>query len=69
MGDSGVLTITGRNDGEKVMVEVSDTGVGIPRGKPAKNLRAVLYDERNRTRNRSRTRGMLWYLNGAWRHS
>jgi len=30
MGDRGVLTIVGRNDGEKVMVEVNDTGVGIP---------------------------------------
>ena len=30
MGDSGVLTIYGRNDSEKVVVEVSDTGVGIP---------------------------------------
>ena len=30
MGDSGMLTICGRNDGDKVVVEVSDTGVGIP---------------------------------------
>jgi two-component system NtrC family sensor kinase len=30
MGDSGVLTISGRNEGDKVIVEVSDTGVGIP---------------------------------------
>jgi two-component system NtrC family sensor kinase len=30
MGDSGVLTIVSRNEGEKVVVEVSDTGVGIP---------------------------------------
>ena len=30
MGDSGVLTILGRNEDEKVVVEVSDTGVGIP---------------------------------------
>ncbi len=30
MGETGVLTILGRNDGEKVVVEVSDTGVGIP---------------------------------------
>jgi two-component system NtrC family sensor kinase len=29
MGDSGVLTIVGRNDDENVVVEVSDTGVGI----------------------------------------
>ena len=29
MGESGVLTITGRNEDEKVVVEVSDTGVGI----------------------------------------
>jgi two-component system, NtrC family, sensor kinase len=29
MGDSGVLTIVGRNDGDKVIVEVSDTGLGI----------------------------------------
>src|SRR4029450_12990817 len=30
MAESGVLTITGRNEGDKVVVEVSDTGVGIP---------------------------------------
>ncbi len=30
MGESGVLTIVGRNDDQKVVVEVSDTGVGIP---------------------------------------
>src|SRR6476620_7424269 len=30
MGGSGVLTIVGRNDDQKVVVEVSDTGVGIP---------------------------------------
>ena len=30
MGDSGELTIVGRNEDDKVMVEVSDTGVGIP---------------------------------------
>ena len=30
MGESGVLTITGRNDDQKVVMEVSDTGVGIP---------------------------------------
>jgi two-component system NtrC family sensor kinase len=29
MGDSGSLSITARNDGVKVVVEVSDTGVGI----------------------------------------
>jgi two-component system, NtrC family, sensor kinase len=29
MGESGVLTILGRNDGDNVVVEVSDTGVGI----------------------------------------
>jgi two-component system, NtrC family, sensor kinase len=29
MGDSGVLTIRARNDGDKVVVEVSDNGVGI----------------------------------------
>jgi two-component system NtrC family sensor kinase len=30
MGDNGVLTIMSRNDGDKVVVEVNDTGVGIP---------------------------------------
>ena len=30
MGESGVLTIIGRNEDSKVVVEVSDTGVGIP---------------------------------------
>src|SRR5215218_2114349 len=30
MGDDGVLTIVGRNEGEKVVIEVNDTGVGIP---------------------------------------
>jgi two-component system NtrC family sensor kinase len=30
MGDSGVLTINARNEYDKVVVEVSDTGVGIP---------------------------------------
>ena len=30
MGDSGVLTLVGCNEGEKVKVEVHDTGVGIP---------------------------------------
>ncbi len=29
MGDSGTLTIVGRNEDDKVVVEVSDTGVGI----------------------------------------
>ncbi|HKU75013.1 MAG TPA: response regulator [Pyrinomonadaceae bacterium] len=30
MGESGVLTIVGRNEDEKVVVDVSDTGAGIP---------------------------------------
>ena len=30
MGESGALTIVARNDGDKVVIEVSDTGVGIP---------------------------------------
>jgi len=30
MGESGALTIVARNDGDKVVVEVCDTGVGIP---------------------------------------
>jgi two-component system NtrC family sensor kinase len=30
MGESGTLTIVGRNEGDKVLVEVSDTGIGIP---------------------------------------
>src|SRR5690349_22380094 len=30
MGDSGTLTIVSRNEGDKVVVEVSDTGIGIP---------------------------------------
>lgn len=30
MGESGVLTIVGRNEDQKVVVEVTDTGVGIP---------------------------------------
>ncbi len=30
MGESGVLTMVGRNEDGKVVVEVSDTGVGIP---------------------------------------
>jgi two-component system NtrC family sensor kinase len=30
MGESGVLRIVGRNEDQKVVVEVSDTGVGIP---------------------------------------
>src|SRR5688500_7449914 len=30
MGDSGTLSIMAHNDDEKVVVEVSDTGVGIP---------------------------------------
>src|SRR4030095_448718 len=30
MGESGVLTILGRNEDDKVVVEISDTGVGIP---------------------------------------
>jgi len=30
MGDSGVLTIVSRNEGNKVVVEVNDNGVGIP---------------------------------------
>jgi two-component system, NtrC family, sensor kinase len=29
MGESGTLTIVGRNEGDKVLVEVSDTGIGI----------------------------------------
>ncbi len=36
MGESGVLTIVGRNEGEKVKVEVNDTGVGIPQENLAK---------------------------------
>ena len=36
MGDSGVLTIVGRNDGDKVKIEVNDTGVGIPQENLAK---------------------------------
>jgi two-component system NtrC family sensor kinase len=36
MGDSGVLTLVGRNEGEKVKVEVNDTGVGIPQDNLAK---------------------------------
>ena len=30
MGDSGTLTIVSRNEGDKVVVDVNDTGVGIP---------------------------------------
>ena len=30
MGDTGMLTIVGRNEDDKVVVEVSDTGIGIP---------------------------------------
>ncbi|HVI72353.1 MAG TPA: ATP-binding protein [Pyrinomonadaceae bacterium] len=30
MGESGTLTIVGRNEGDKVLVEVSDTVIGIP---------------------------------------
>lgn len=30
MAEGGVLTIMGRNDGDKVAVEITDTGVGIP---------------------------------------
>ena len=30
MGESGVLTIVGRNEDGKVVIEVTDTGVGIP---------------------------------------
>ena len=30
IGDSGSLTIVARNDGDNVMIEVSDTGAGIP---------------------------------------
>jgi signal transduction histidine kinase len=30
MGDSGILTLRGRNEEDKVVVEVIDTGVGIP---------------------------------------
>jgi two-component system, NtrC family, sensor kinase len=30
MAETGVLTLVGRNDGDKVVVEVRDTGVGIP---------------------------------------
>lgn len=36
MGDSGMLTIRGRNEEDKVVVEVSDTGVGIPQDNLAK---------------------------------
>jgi len=36
MGDIGVLTIVGRNDDDKVVVEVGDTGVGIPQENLAK---------------------------------
>jgi two-component system, NtrC family, sensor kinase len=36
MGDCGVLTLVGRNEGEKVKVEVNDTGVGIPQENLAK---------------------------------
>src|ERR1043166_3729458 len=36
MGDSGVLTIVGRNEDDKVKVEVNDTGVGIPQENLAK---------------------------------
>ena len=67
MGDSGELTIVGRNEDDKVVVEVSDTGVGIPPENLAASSRS--FDEGNWTRNRSRTGRMLWYLNGAWRHS
>jgi two-component system NtrC family sensor kinase len=30
MGDSGELSMVARNDGDKVVLEVGDTGVGIP---------------------------------------
>jgi two-component system, NtrC family, sensor kinase len=36
MGDSGTLSINARNDADKVIVEVSDTGVGIPQENLAK---------------------------------
>jgi two-component system NtrC family sensor kinase len=36
MGDCGVLTLVGHNEGDKVKVEVNDTGVGIPQENFAK---------------------------------
>ena len=36
MGDSGTLTIRGRNEDDKVVVEISDTGVGISQENLAK---------------------------------
>jgi two-component system NtrC family sensor kinase len=37
MSDGGLLSIIARNDGDKVVVEVSDTGIGIP----AENLTKI----------------------------
>ena len=43
MSGEGTLTIRTAREDDRVLVEIGDTGPGIPRGHPAAHLRAVLH--------------------------
>ena len=69
MPSGGVLTILHASEGNNVLVEVSDTGVGIPPENIAKIFEPFFTTKEVGQRNGPWSRGLLWYLNRAWRQS
>ena len=53
-GRQGTLTIRTARDDDCVLVEIGDTGPGIPAGHPAAHLRAVLHHQAGRRGHRAR---------------
>ncbi len=45
MGGTGTLTVRTARAGDRLLVEIGDSGPGSPRGHPGPDLRAVLHHE------------------------
>ena len=59
MPDGGTLTIRTALDGDQVLVEIGDTGVGVPQELQVQDLRAVLHHQAGRRGHRARARHLL----------
>ena len=59
MNGSGTLTIRTKRDGAYAVVEIGDTGPGIPAGDPEPHLRAVLHHQADRRGHRPRPGHLL----------